>query len=62
MSQLIVFTLNAIVIYVLADYLVKVIEKRKGTLLKQRQVVFFVIFLALALISFSALRSLLGPA
>ena len=61
MSQLIVFTLNAIVIYVLADYLVKVIEKRRGTLLKQRQVVFFLIFLILALLSFSALRALLGP-
>ena len=62
MSQLILFTLNAIVIYVLADRLVKLIEARRGAVLKQRQVVFFVIFLALALISFSALRSLLGPA
>lgn len=60
MSELILFTLNAIVIYLLSDWLVRQIEKRRGEVMKQRQVVFFVIFLTLALISFHLLRTLLG--
>lgn len=62
MSDLILFTLNAVVIYLVSDGLVRMIEKRRGTVLKQRQVVFFVIFLVLAMISFAFLRNLLGPA
>lgn len=62
MSELILFTLNAIVIYLLSDWLVRLIEKRRGEALKQRQVVFFVIFLALALASFRLLKGLIGSA
>ena len=61
MSDLIIFTLNAIVIYLLSDWIVRVIERRRGEVLKQRQVVFFVIFLVLAMTSFALLRQLLGP-
>ena len=61
MSDLILFTLNAIVIYLVSDWLVRLIEKRRGEALKQRQVVFFVIFLTLALVSFRFLKMLLGP-
>lgn len=61
MSDLIIFTLNAIVIYLLSDWIVRTIESKKGEILKQRQVVFFVIFLVLALSSFALLRILLGP-
>lgn len=60
MSELILFTLNAIVIYLVADRLVRLIEQRRGAVLKQRQVVFFVIFLALALVSFRLMQMLLG--
>jgi hypothetical protein len=60
MSELILFTLNAIVIYLVSDWLVRTIEKRRGEVLKQRQIVFFVIFLALALGSFQLLKNLLG--
>ena len=60
MSDLILFTLNAIVIYLFSDWLVRMIERRRGAVLKQRQVVFFVIFLGLAMTSFAALRYLLG--
>lgn len=62
MSELILFTLNAVVIYLVSDWLVKQIEKRRGGVMKQRQVVFFVIFLVLVMTSFSVLRNLLGPA
>jgi len=58
--QIIVFTLNAIVIYFLADWIVRMIEIRRGEALKQRQVIFFGIFLLLALASFRLLRNLLA--
>ena len=60
MIELLLFTLNAIVIYLIADWLVRAIEKRRGQALKQRQVFFFFIFLALALVSFRLLKALLG--
>jgi hypothetical protein len=61
MSELVLFTLNAIVVYLLADWLVRMIEKRRGGVMKQRQVVFFVIFLVLVLTSFQFLQYLLAP-
>jgi len=60
MSELLIFTLNAIVIYLVSDWLVRLIEKRRGEVIKQRQIIFFVIFLTLALVSFSLLKGLLG--
>jgi hypothetical protein len=62
MSELILFTLNAIVVYLLADWLVRMIEKRRGGVMKQRQIVFFIIFLVLVLTSFQFLQYLLAPA
>ncbi|MEJ8569359.1 hypothetical protein [Elongatibacter sediminis] len=61
MSELILFTFNAIVIYLLADAVLRWIERRRGAVLEHRQIVFFVIFLGLALVTFSALRHYLGP-
>jgi len=60
MSELILFTLNAIVIYLVSDWLVRLIEQRRGEVLKQRQIVFFVIFLTLALVTFRLLKAMLG--
>lgn len=60
MFELFLFTLNAIVIYLVSDWLVRLIEKRRGEVIKQRQIIFFVIFLTLALISFRLLKMLLG--
>lgn len=59
MMEIVVFTLNAIVVYLLADWIIRAIERKKGEVLKNRQVIFFVIFLSLALISFNALKTLL---
>jgi len=59
MMEILLFTLNAIVIYLLADWIIREIERRKGSVLKQRQVIFFVVFLSLALISFNVLKTLL---
>lgn len=60
MMEILVFTLNAAVIYLFADWIIRSIEKRKGEVLKQRQAIFFVIFLALALISFNVLKTMLA--
>lgn len=60
--DIILFTLNAIVVYLLSDQIVRYIERRRGEVLKQRQVVFFGIFLVLALLSFRILRAVLGGA
>ena len=54
--EILAFTANAIVIYLLTDWIVRTIEKKRGEPLKQRQAVFFVIILVLALISFRLLR------
>ena len=54
--EILAFTANAIVIYLLTDWIVRAMEKKRGKALKQRQAIFFVIILALALISFRVLR------
>ena len=58
--EILLFTLNAIFVYLFSDWLVRQIERRRGEALKQRQVVFFVIFLVLALVSFQLLGKLFG--
>lgn len=58
--EIVVFTLNAVVIYLLSDRIVTMIERKRGEILKQRQVVFFAIFLVLAILSFSILKTLFG--
>lgn len=60
MMEIVVFTLNAIFIYLLADWIVRKIEEKQGEALKQRQAVFFVVILALALLSFQILQNLLA--
>jgi len=59
MVEILVFTLNAIFIYFLADWIVRMIEARRGEVFKQRQVVFFVVILILAMVSFRLLKLLL---
>ena len=60
MFEILVFTLNAIVIYFLADWILRMIEARRGAILPQRQVIFFAIILVLALVSFRLLRMVLS--
>jgi predicted PurR-regulated permease PerM len=58
MNEILVFTLNAIVMYFVADWIVRMIEIRRGEVLKQRQAIFFVIILVLLLVSFQVLKAL----
>lgn len=57
MKEILIFTLNAIVMYFVADWIVRMIETRRGEVLKQRQAIFFVIILVLFLVSFQLLRA-----
>lgn len=52
MMEVIIFIVNAFVIYLLSEWLLKVIEQRRGKVFENRSVVFFFIFLPLILISF----------
>ena len=58
MNEILIFALNAIVMYFVADWIVRMIEMRRGEVLKQRQAIFFVIILVLFLVSFQLLRAL----
>jgi len=57
--DILIFTLNAIVIYLVSDRIIRKIEEKRGEVLKQRQVAFFFIFLTLALVTSALLRRLL---
>jgi hypothetical protein len=55
--EMILFTVVAIGLYLVSDYILNLIEIRRGERLPNRSVVFFVIFLSLALVSFGLIRS-----
>jgi hypothetical protein len=58
--QTILFTVLAIGLYLLSDRLLQAMEARAGRRFEYRSVIFFVILLALALISFSLVRRFTG--
>jgi hypothetical protein len=53
------FTATGIVLYLLADRLVVLIERRAGRVLEHRTLLFFVLLLSLALVTFAAIRQFL---
>lgn len=59
--DIILFTVVGIVLYVVTGQLLTMLEKMHGKPLPQRNIIFFVIILALSLPAFSLMRSLLGP-
>ena len=58
--EIILFTVVGIVLYLATGALLTLLERLHGDPLPQRNIVFFVIILALSLPTFSMLRSLLG--
>ena len=58
--EILVFTIVAIAIYFFADWLLRMIERWRGEVLKNRQVVFFVIILVSALVSFELINRFLA--
>ena len=58
--QFVYFTLIAIVLYLVSDWIVLRIEAHRGERLEHRSLLFFGIILVLALISFQAIELALG--
>ncbi len=58
--EIILFTLVAIVLYIVSDSIVKAIEQRNSALQKYRSIIFFVIIMVLAVTTFSLLQNY-GP-
>ena len=54
--QILLFTIVAIVLYVAADRMLDALERRAGRRFEYRSVYFFVILLALAVITFSVVQ------
>lgn len=55
------FTVTGIVLYLVADRLVLLIERRAGRVLPHRTLLFFGLLLSLALVTFAAIRRFLPP-
>lgn len=60
MQQVIVFTLVAAALYLFSDWLLNQIERIRGQPFEHRSLVFFVLILVLALVSFELLGRLLA--
>lgn len=59
MTEVILFSAVGIAIYLGSDWILQAIEAKRGSPLKQRQAIFFVVFLVLALTSFEVLQRIL---
>lgn len=58
MTEILLYTISGIVLYVIADAILKFIESRYDEPLQYRSVIFFGIILTLALILFAAVREI----
>lgn len=58
--QYIYYTVAALALYFLSDWILVQIEKSHGSPLKYRSAVFFAIILVLAVLSFKAIEMMLG--
>jgi len=57
---MLLYTLTGIVLYVVADWVLTRLEARAGRVFEHRTIVFFVLLLSMALVSFAIIRFLLG--
>lgn len=58
--EILYFTLTAIVLYVVSDWVVKRMEAYAGRRFEHRTLIFFALILVLALASFALIRHLTG--
>lgn len=54
--EMVYFTLAAIVLYLVSDKIVNFIERKRGERLENRSMLFFVIILTLAIITFNVIQ------
>ena len=58
MIEAVYYTITGVVLYLLADRILRLIEARAGRIFEHRTLVFFVLLLTMALVSFAAIRRL----
>ena len=51
-----IFAVTGIIVYLVSDWAVKTIDKRRAEPLQNRQIIFFIIFFGLILLSFEGLK------
>jgi len=56
--EIVIFTLNGIFVYFFSDWIIRKLEEKRGAALKNRQLVFFVVFLVLVMLTFQMLKSI----
>jgi len=52
------YTITGVVLYLFADWVLRTLEARAGRVFEHRTLVFFVLLLSMALLSFAAIRGL----
>ncbi len=59
MLEIVAYTIAAIAIYMVSDAILRQVEQRRAEPLANRSVVFFIIILTIAIITFAIIRSFL---
>jgi cytoskeletal protein RodZ len=59
--QILYYTLAGVILYVVSDWILKQLERRRGRVFEHRTLIFFGILLALALLSFQLIQMWLAP-
>lgn len=55
------FTLTGIILYLVADWLLRRLEARAGRTFEHRSLIFFALLLSMALVSFAIIRTVTLP-
>ncbi|MDH4259464.1 MAG: hypothetical protein OEW16_04090 [Gammaproteobacteria bacterium] len=55
------YTITGIVLYLLADWILRSAEARAGRIFGHRTLIFFALLLSMALVTFAVIRSLVPP-
>jgi hypothetical protein len=58
--EIVVFTLNAIFVYLFSDWIIRKIEEKRGAALRHRQLIFFAVFLVLVMLTFQIMKNIFG--
>ena len=53
------YTITGVVLYLLADRILRLLEARAGRVYEHRTLIFFVLLLAMALVTFAAIRRMI---
>jgi len=60
MLEFLIFSVTAVALYLLSDWILRLIEARAGAPLEHRTLIFFALFLGSLLLGFGLIRQFLG--